>query len=171
MQKDITKTLPAVPGMREEAGTIVAPRELANALYAQRQAPAAHVSLYFLPVKSPELSLVAYLLADHWQDWVKAYGQDFCMECLRQAYLWSRNNAGRAKTARGIHRFFNGWLAREAKKNRASQPRTGWQKQRRDMEDAAAMALMAGEYLAHGNTGSDSASLGHVGDNLPAPLK
>lgn len=180
MSDSALNTLPAVSGLTQEAGTIVCARELAEGLYAAGQAPAAHLSLYFLPVKSPDLSQVAYIKADNWRLWVDMYGADLCMHCLRQAYRWTLDNAARAKTAKGVHRFLGNWIAREAKHcvvrfggrgGGKSYAHTQRQKQQQDRENVAAMALMAGEYLQHGNTGGDCPRLGHIGDDLPAIVK
>jgi len=117
---------PNPDGFRAESGTLVCDKALAKERTVKKEPPPRDdLSPYYLPVKSPDMSEVAYLKAESWETWVETYGEAFCMACLKGAYAWALNNTPKAKTVSGIHAYFNNWLKNEQNKQgstRASPP-------------------------------------------------
>lgn len=117
---------PNPDGFRAESGTLVCDKALAKERTAKKEPPPRDdLSPYYLPVKSPDMSEVAYLKAENWKTWVDTYGEAFCMACLKGAYAWALSNPAKAKTVSGLHAYFNNWLKNEQNKPggpRASPP-------------------------------------------------
>lgn len=111
---------PCPSGHRAEGGTLVCDKGLAKDRTANNEPPPREdLTAYYLPVKSPEMSKVAYIKAENWSTWTATYGEDMCLTCLKDAYRWSLDSPEKAKTPRGIHKFLGDWIAREQNKPRA----------------------------------------------------
>lgn len=125
-RKDKKQIAPNPDGFRAESGTLVCDKALAKERTAKKEPPPRDdLSPYYLPVKSPDMSEVAYLKAENWITWVDTYGEAFCMACLKGAYSWALSNPVKVKTVAGLHKFFNTWLQNEQNKpggSRASPP-------------------------------------------------
>ncbi len=117
---------PNPDGFRAESGTLVCDKALAKERTVKKEPPPRDdLSPYYLPVKSPDMSEVAFLKAENWKTWVDTYGEAFCMACLKGAYAWALSNPAKAKTVAGVHAYFNNWLKNEQNKPggpRASPP-------------------------------------------------
>lgn len=126
-RREIKKQIAPNPdGFRAESGTLVCDKVLAKERTVKKDSPPREdLTAYYLPVKSPDMSEVAYLKAENWKTWVEIYGEDFCKACLRGAYAWALSNPAKAKTVSGVHAYFNNWLKNEQNKpggSRASPP-------------------------------------------------
>jgi hypothetical protein len=105
------KLAPSPTGLRAESGTLVCDKTLAKDRTAREEPPPREdLTGYYLPVKSPGMTEVAYLKAENWKTWTDIYGEEFCVACLKAAYAWELSNPAQVKTVAGIHTFFNKWL-------------------------------------------------------------
>ena len=111
------KIAPNPDGFRAESGTLVCGKALAKERAEKGDPPPRDdLTACCLPVKSPDMSEVAYLKAENWKTWVDTYGEAFCTACLKGAYAWALSNPAKAKTVAGLHKFFNNWLKNEQNK-------------------------------------------------------